>query len=160
MFFPAGSRYYGWICLSDLLRQMGWMEDRTKSTSRGESLEQEFINPVNEENLRKPAWVAPGRSEANGGAIIVDVWDVLVSWVRVAIAITENFYRNQHHRVDIKPLRYPPNRALFTTCSKEETDLVLKASSVRIGNDILCFQAWQPKITKLVSAVMEGNKWI
>lgn len=31
---------------------------------------------------------------------------------------------------------------------------------VRVGNGVLCFLSWSPKITKLAPAVLDSNRWI
>lgn len=160
VYFSAGLRLYGWISLGDLLRQMGWSDEVPRTAIELASIDYDNLNHPTGPNRRKQEGTTFNRSGLNGGAIIVDVWGVVVPWAAIATAINGIFRRNLPQHFDIKPLGYPTNRALFTTNSKEETNLIIKTESVKIGNGILCFQLWQPKITKLLSSIMEGNRWI
>lgn len=125
-----------------------------KATNEVFPLELQNINHSLDFNLSKPGWVTPGQPGFKGGAIIIDVWGVDVTWAAVATAITRIFRRNKPLHFEVKPLGYPTNRALFTTESIDEADLILKARSVKIGNGILYFQPWKLDTTKLQPALM------
>lgn len=69
VFFPASEKLYGWICLGDLLRQMGWATPH--------DMDKSLEAPCNDIIPSQPTWVEANRGSVEGRSVVVDVWGVV-----------------------------------------------------------------------------------